>query len=447
MEENGRGQWGSRIGFIAAAAGSAIGLGNIWRFPFITGRYGGGFFVLIYILLLIFVGYPVMNSELLLGRKTQLAAVGTFKKLAPGTPWILVGFMGVLAGFVILSYYSVVAGWALAYMFKSGVYMAAGADHGSIFVSSITSTWGGIFWHSVFMLLCIAVVAGGIEKGIEKWSLILMPVLLVLLVILIIRSVTLPGAGAGLSFYLSPNFANFSTEGFLAAVGQVFFTLSLGMGCMITYGSYLKKDEDIPLVAKYVVISDTSVALLAGLVIFPAVFAFGLEPGAGPGLTFITLPAVFSKMGAAGHIFGFIFFLLLMIAALTSAISLLEVVTAYSIDEMKFDRKKATVIAGVLIWALGLFPTLGYSTLSHITLIKGMDLLDSFDFFANNMLLPLGGLLTALFIGWYWGTDKALEAVNEGAKTKLGTSYSFLIKYVVPIAIFVVFLNSVGIIG
>ncbi|HNR66302.1 MAG TPA: sodium-dependent transporter, partial [Atribacterota bacterium] len=397
--------------------------------------------------LLIFVGYPVMNSELLLGRKTQLAAVGTFKKLAPGTPWVIVGFMGVLAGFVILSYYSVVAGWALAYMFKSGVYMAVGADHGGIFVSSITSTWGGIFWHSVFMLLCIAVVAGGVEKGIEKWSLILMPVLVVLLIILIIRSVTLPGAGAGLSFYLTPNFSNFSGAGFLAAVGQVFFTLSLGMGCMITYGSYLKKEEDIPLVARYVVISDTAIALLAGFVIFPAVFAFGLEPGAGPGLTFITLPAVFAQMGAAGHIFGFIFFTLLMIAALTSAISLLEVVTAYSIDEMKFDRKKATIVAGVLIWALGLFPTLGYSTLSHIKLIKGMDLLDSFDFFANNMLLPLGGMLTAIFIGWYWGTDKALEEANISASRKLGSNYAFLIKYVVPIAIFVVFLNSVGLLG
>ncbi len=447
MNETDRGHWGSRLGFIAAAAGSAIGLGNIWRFPYITGKFGGGFFVLIYILILIFVGYPVMNSELLLGRKTQLAAVGTFKKLAPGSPWVIVGYMGVLAGFVILSYYSVVAGWALAYMFKSGAYMVAGADHGSIFVASITSTWGGIFWHTVFMLLNIVIVAGGVEKGIEKWSLVLMPVLVVLLIILIIRSVTLPGAGAGLSFYLTPNFANFSGAGFLAAVGQVFFSLSLGMGCMITYGSYLKKEEDIPLVARYVVISDTAVALLAGFVIFPAVFAFGLEPGAGPGLTFITLPAVFAKMGAAGHIFGFIFFTLLMIAALTSAISLLEVVTAFSIDEMKSNRKKATIIAGILIWALGLLPTLGYSKLSHITLIKGMDILDSFDFFANNMLLPLGGMLTAIFIGWYWGTDKALEEANINASTKLGSNYAFLIKYVVPIAIFVVFLNSVGIIG
>jgi len=348
---------------------------------------------------------------------------------------------------VILSYYSVVAGWALSYVFKSGAYMAAGADSANIFVSSISSTAGGIFWHTLFMAICIAIVAGGVERGIERWSKILMPVLLVLLIILIIRSVTLPGAGGGLSFYLRPDFSKFSGEGFLAALGQVFFTLSLGMGCMITYGSYLKKDEDIPLDAKYVVGADTLIALLAGFVIFPAVFAFGLEPAAGPGLTFITLPAVFAKMGAAGHIFGIIFFALLTIAALTSAISLLEVVAAYFIDEIKWDRKKATVGMGIAIWLLGILPSLGYSTLSNVKLIKGMDILDSFDFFANNVLLPLGGLLTALFIGWFWGTDKALEEVNHGAGTKLGSSYSFLIKYVVPIAIFIVFLNSVGLLG
>ena len=447
MSDNGRGHWQTRAGFVAAAAGSAIGLGNIWRFPFITGRYGGGAFVLVYILLLIFIGYPVMNSELILGRKTEKNPVGAYKALAPGSPWAIAGFMGVAAGFIILSYYSVVAGWAISYIFKSGAYMAAGADTAGIFIGSITSTFGGIFWHTVFMALCIAIVAGGVEQGIEKWSKILMPVLLALLIILIIRAVTLPGSGEGLAFYLRPDFSAFTGEGFLAALGQVFFTLSLGMGAMITYGSYLKKDEDLPLNAKYVVGADTIIALLAGFVIFPAVFAFGLEPAAGPGLTFITIPAVFSQMGAAGHIFGIIFFALLTIAALTSAISLLEVVAAYFIDEVKWDRKKATITMGIIIWLLGIIPSLGYSTLSHITPIMGMDLLDSFDFVANNILLPLGGLLIAVFIGWFWGTDKALEEANRGASTKLGSSYSFLIKYVVPIAVFVVFLNSVGILG
>lgn len=447
MSENGRGHWQTRTGFIAAAAGSAIGLGNIWRFPYIAGRYGGGAFVLVYILLLIFIGYPVMTSELLVGRKTEKNPVGAYSTLAPGSPWIIAGFMGVLAGFVILSYYSVVAGWALSYIFKSAAYMAAGSDSANIFVSSISSAFGGIFWHTLFMAICVGIVYGGVERGIERWSKVLMPVLLLLLIILIIRSVTLPGAGEGLAFYLSPDFSAFDAEGFLAALGQVFFTLSLGMGCMITYGSYLKKDEDIPLNAKYIVSLDTLIAIMAGFVIFPAVFAFGLEPAAGPGLTFITLPAVFSQMGAAGHIFGTIFFILLTVAALTSAISLLEVVTAYFIDEIKWDRKKAAIGMGIAIWMLGLFPSLGYSTLSHVKLIKGFDILDSFDFFANNILLPLGGLLIAIFIGWFWGTDKALEEANLGATTKIGSSYSFLIKYIIPVAIFVVFLNSIGVLG
>ena len=308
MDGTGRGQWQTRAGFIAAAAGSAIGLGNIWRFPYITGMYGGGAFVLIYILLLVFIGYPVMNSELLLGRKTTKNPVGAYKALAPGSPWIIVGFMGVAAGFIILSYYSVVAGWAIAYIFKSGAYMAAEADTANIFVSTISSTFGGIFWHTIFMALCIGIVAGGVEQGIEKWAKILMPILLALIIILIIRSVTLPGAGEGLSFYLSPDFSKFSGAGFLAALGQVFFTLSLGMGAMITYGSYLKKDEDLPLNAKYVVGADTLIALLAGLVIFPAVFAFGLEPASGPGLTFITIPAVFTQIGVSGHFFGILLF-------------------------------------------------------------------------------------------------------------------------------------------
>lgn len=447
MDGTGRGQWQTRAGFIAAAAGSAIGLGNIWRFPYITGMYGGGAFVLIYILLLVFIGYPVMNSELLLGRKTTKNPVGAYKALAPGSPWIIVGFMGVAAGFIILSYYSVVAGWAIAYIFKSGAYMAAEADTANIFVSTISSTFGGIFWHTIFMALCIGIVAGGVEQGIEKWAKILMPILLALIIILIIRSVTLPGAGEGLSFYLSPDFSKFSGAGFLAALGQVFFTLSLGMGAMITYGSYLKKDEDLPLNAKYVVGADTLIALLAGLVIFPAVFAFGLEPASGPGLTFITIPAVFTQMGVSGHFFGILFFALLVIAALTSAISLLEVVAAYFIDEIKWDRKKATIIMGIIIWLLGILPSLGYSTLSDVKIIGGRDILDSFDFVANNILLPLGGMLIAIFIGWFWGTDKALEEANRGASSKLGASYSFLIKFVIPIAVFIVFLNSVGLLG
>jgi len=442
-----RGNWQSQFGFIAAAAGSAIGLGNIWKFPYLTGLYGGAAFVLVYLLIIIFIGVPLMNSELLVGRKSERNALGAFKIIAPGTPWWIVGAMGILAGFIILSYYSVVAGWAIAYIFKSGAYMVRGAHTGDIFGSFITSPVTPIIWHAIFMLICIYIVSAGVEKGIEKYSKILMPILVLILLVLILRGVTLPGAGKGLIFYLKPDFSKLTAKGILAALGQAFFSLSLGMGCMIVYGSYLKKDQDIPTNSYWICGSDTAIALLAGFAIFPAVFAFGLEPGAGPGLTFITIPAVLAAMGPAGHFFGVLFFFLLSIAALTSAISLLEVVSAYFIDEAKWDRKKATWIMGIIIFLLGIPSSLGLGIWSHIKIIGGRDIFDSLDFIASYVLLPLGGLLLCLFIGWFWGTDKAIEEANIGAKSiKLGSTYSFLIKYVAPIAIFIVFLNSIGII-
>ncbi len=447
MEIKTRGNWSSQFGFIAAAAGSAVGLGNIWKFPYITGQYGGAAFVLVYLLFVIFVCVPVMNSELLIGRKSGKNALGAFKELAPKSSWWIVGLMGIIAGFVILSYYSVVAGWATAYIFKSGAYMAAGADPADVFVSFITSPVTPIIWHAIFMLMCIVIVMAGIEKGIEKYTKILMPALVILLLILIVRSVTLPGAGAGLSFYLKPDFSKLSAEGILAALGQAFFSLSLGMGCMITYGSYLKKDQNIPANSYWIVGADTGIALLAGFVIFPAVFAFGLDAGAGPGLTFITIPAVFASMGAMGHFFGILFFILLTVAAITSAISLLEVVCAYFIDEVKWNRKKAVWIMGIIIFLLGIPSSLGQGVWSGVKIIGGRDILDSVDFVAFNILLPLGGFLLCIFIGWYWGTDKAVEEGNIGAKgaITLGGGYRFLIKYVAPITIFVVFLKSVGV--
>lgn len=447
MEIKTRGNWTSQFGFIAAAAGSAVGLGNIWKFPYITGLYGGAAFVLVYLLFVILVCVPIMNSELLVGRKSQKNALGAFKELAPKSSWWIVGLMGIIAGFVILSYYSVIAGWATAYIFKSGAYMAAEADHANIFVGFITSPVAPIIWHAIFMLICIGIVMAGIEKGIEKYSKILMPALVIILLVLIVRSVTLPGAGAGLSFYLKPDFSKLSAEGILAALGQAFFSLSLGMGCMITYGSYLKKDQDIPANSYWIAGADTAIALLAGLAIFPAVFAFGLEPGAGPGLTFITLPAVFASMGWIGHFFGILFFILLTVAAITSAISLLEVVCAYFIDEVKWNRKKAAWIMGTIIFLLGVPSSLGQGTWSGVRIIGGRDILDSLDFIASNILLPLGGFLLCIFIGWYWGTDKAVEEGNIGAKgaITLGSGYRFLIKYVAPIAIFVVFLKSIGV--
>jgi len=447
MENKTRGNWGTRIGFIAAAAGSAVGLGNIWKFPYITGMYGGAAFVVVYLFFVILICIPVMNSELLIGRLTGKNPVGAFKELVPKSSWWIVGAMGILAGFIILSYYSVIGGWAVSYIFKSGAYMAAGAgaEQANVFVNFITSPVAPIIWHAVFMAMCIGIVMAGIEKGIEKYSRILMPALVVLLLILILRSVTLPGAGKGLAFYLNPDFSKLSVEGILAALGQAFFSLSLGMGCMITYGSYLKKDSNIPTDSYWISGADTGIAFLAGLMIFPAVFAFGLEPGAGPGLTFITVPAVFASMGAVGHLFGIIFFMLLTVAAITSAISLLEVVCAYFIDEIKWNRKKATVIMGIIIFLLGIPSSLGQGVWSSVRILGGRDILDSLDFVASNILLPLGGFLMLIFIGWFWGTDKAIKAGNEGSKgpITLGNGYRFLVKYVAPIALFIVFLMKI----
>ena len=446
MENQARGNWGSRIGFIAAAAGSAVGLGNIWKFPYITGQYGGAAFVIVYLLFVILVCIPVMSSELLVGRLTGKNPVGAFKQLVPQSSWWIVGAMGILAGFIILSFYSVIGGWAISYIFRSGAYMASGgANAGDVFGGFITSPIAPLVWHAIFMAICIGIVMAGVEKGIEKYSKILMPALVVLMFILIIRSITLPGAGAGLSFYLKPDFSKLTGAGILAALGQAFFSLSLGMGCMITYGSYLKKDTNIPTDAYWISGADTAIAFLAGLMIFPAVFAFGLEPGAGPGLTFITVPAVFASMGTIGHLFGIIFFVLLTFAAVTSAISLLEVVCAYFIDEAKWDRKKATVIMGIIIFLLGVPCSLGLGVWSNIKIIAGRDILDSLDFVASNILLPLGGFLLLIFIGWFWGTDKAIKAGNEGAKggITLGSGYAFLVKYIAPIALIIVFIMKI----
>jgi len=327
--------------------------------------------------------------------------------------------------------------------------MAAGGENaGAVFGGFITSPIAPLVWHAIFMAICIGIVMAGIEKGIEKYSKILMPALVVLLLILIVRSLTLPGANAGLSFYLKPDFSKLTAEGILAALGQAFFSLSLGMGCMITYGSYLKKDSNIPTDSYWISGADTVIAFLAGLMIFPAVFAFGLEPGAGPGLTFITVPAVFASMGAIGHFFGIIFFILLTFAAVTSAISLLEVVCAYFIDEKKWERKKATVTMGIIIFLLGVPCSLGLGIWSNIKIIGGRDILDSLDFVASNIFLPLGGFLLLIFIGWVWGTDKAIKAGNEGSKgpITLGAGYAFLVKYVAPVALFIVFLMKIGII-
>lgn len=440
-----REHWATRAGFILAAAGSAIGLGNIWRFPYMTGEHGGAAFMLIYLMAVLLLGYPLIVNEMVLGRVTQRDPVGVFKTLVPKSSWWLVGALAVFTGFIILSYYAVVAGWSLAYVYK--VVIAAsvpGIDHAAVFKNHISSVWEPVAWQFLFMAITVGIIAAGVVNGIQRWSTILMPILFVLLLVLIVRSVTLPGAEEGLAYYLKPDFSKVTGRTLLAALAQAFFSLSLGMGAIITYGSYLKEKDEIPGSAAWVAGLDTGVALLAGFVLFPAIFALGFEPGAGPGLAFITLPAVFAQMPLGG-LFGVLFFILLGIAALTSAISLLEVVTAWLIDEKGWSRRKAAICMGVVIFIVGIPASLGYSVLKDFS-CPGLnkDLLDTYDWIANSILLPMGGLLTALFAGYIWGVTHAVHEVNKGRKTHaIGKWWALLIRYIVPVLI--IFIMAVGI--
>ena len=443
-----RENWTSNLGFVLAAAGSAIGLGNIWRFPFMVGTNGGAAFFLVYAVAILIIGFPVLVAEMSIGRSTQRNPVGAFKELAPdNTPWFIVGGMGVLAGFLILSYYSVVAGWSMSYIFKALSGFEAGTDFAAMFSQHTTGIAIPIFWHAAFMAITISIIRLGVVDGIQKATKILMPVLLGILVILIVRSVTLEGAMEGLSFYLKPDFSKITVQTITDALGQAFFTLSLGMGAMLTYGSYLSKDENITDNAIYVIVFNTAIAIMAGFSIFPAVFALDYSPSAGAGLTFITLPGVFANM-PFGTIFGVLFFILLTIAALTSAISLLEVVVAYFVDEKDMERKKASTIMGIIIFIVGIPTILGFSSWSGFSFL-GMDIFGTYDWVANNILLPGGGLLLSIFAGYVWGSDKLNEEANDSnSLVKIGTKYNFVLKYIVPIVIgFIMILNIVKSVG
>ena len=411
---NQRGFWGSRFGFILAASGSAIGLGNIWKFPYIVGENGGGAFVLIYLICIFIIGTPIMLAEFTLGRKTNLNPVGAFNSLKPNSAFTSIGYMGVLAGFLILSFYGVVGGWTFAYVVKSVtgsvLSFTSPKEAGVFFGNFIGNTGETILYHALFMGLCIAIVLRGVHGGIERACEILMPTLVLFLFLLMIRSLTLDGAMEGVGFYLNPDFSKISVNTVLIALGQAFFSLSLGMGCMITYGSYLSEKENLTSSTVYVVMFDTLIALLVGMVIFPAVFAMGLEPTEGPSLVFSVLPTVFTSM-PMGHVVSIIFFTLLAIAAITSGISLLEVVVAYFIDQRGWQRKKAVIIVGSSIFAFGIPSGLSFGAMAELKLM-GMTFFDHVDNIASNYLLPLGGMLTAIFVGWVWGTNNAHAAVS-----------------------------------
>ncbi len=441
-----RSQWKSHLGAVLAAAGSAVGLGNIWKFPYLVGANGGATFVLLYLVFVLLIGIPLIMTEFVLGRKTARNPVGAFRQVAPGSAWVVPGISGVVAGFLILSFYSVVAGWALYYTVISLLGGLSGLNPTgatNLFTNFTGGAFGPIFWHLLFMAWTVYIVAAGVQSGIEKWSKFLMPGLFILVILLVIRSLTLPGSAPGASFYLKPDFSELTGKSVLAALGQMFFSLSLGMGCMITYGSYLSRQESLVKTASQVALIDTLVALLAGLVIFPAAFAFGIEPGAGPGLVFITLPSIFAQM-PVGWLFAFLFFLLLSIAAVTSSISLLETVVAYFVDEKNWARQKAAVIWGSLAFLAGIPSALSQGAVDLS--LFGLSFLDAVDFLTSNILLPLGGLLTAVFVGWRMRQEDVLaEALQGGGMTGgLAKIWYFLVRTIAPIAISLIFANAIG---
>ena len=446
-----RDTWGSKAAFILAAAGSAIGLGNIWGFPTVAGQNGGAAFLLIYLVAVAFIGAPVMLSELIVGRRTQRNPVGAFKALVPGTAWVVVGGLGVLTGLVILSFYSVIAGWSLSYIFKTlaGTFQA-GTDTEAIFNDLAGRATPAIFWHLLFMILTIYVVLGGIRDGIERWTKVLMPMLFAILVLLAVRAVTLSGAEAGLSFYLKPDFSKVTGTVVLSAIGQAFFSLSLGMGAMITYGSYVSKRDDLVSSAGWVVLADTTIAILAGLIIFPTLFHAGLEPGTGgPGMVFVVLTSLLSSIPPApygGIIFGTGFFLLLAIAALTSSVSLLEVVISWAVDERGMSRRKAAITFGSIAFVLGIPSALSNGAVAWLTSIPGigMDFLSFLFMLFGQYSLVIGALLISLFVGWVWGVKAAgVEVQENDGKFPLGRTWAFLIRFAAPTAIVAILVKMV----
>ncbi len=448
MSESTHGMWSSRLMFILAAAGSAVGLGNIWRFPYVAGENGGGTFVIAYLACIFLIGVPILIAEIALGRAGRKSPITTMQDLAAKSGawagWQAVGWMGAIAGFMILSFYSVIAGWALAYLFEmaSGVFAGADGDFASAQFNNFTgNVWAVIGWHSLFMLLTTYIAARGVGKGLETTVKYLMPALFVLLILLVVWSAISSGHFAeGMSFLFAFKTDQFSGESMLVAMGQAFFTLSLGMGAIMAYGAYLPKGASIVSSAVTIAILDTSVALLSGMVIFPIVFAHGLEPSAGPGLMFITLPLAFGQM-VGGQLFGTLFFLLVSFAAITSAISIGEPAVAWLVEKIKVTRVTGAIIVGGLAWMLGLGSAFSFNIWSDVTLLPGRSFFDTMDFVSNNVILPLGGILIGLFAGWFLD-QKILAEQLQGTPQIVIKLFLVLMRVIAPVCIFVVFVMT-----
>ena len=440
-----RENFGSRYAVIMAMAGSAIGLGNIWRFPYMVGQGGGSAFIIVYLLSTLLISLPIFLAEAVIGRKTHKGTFGAMQELAPGTPWRWMGLLTVFSPLIILSYYSVVGGWSVEFLLKS---MTFSFSHGeesevmSFFGRFIASPWGPLACHTAFLGLCALIVVAGVKKGIEKFSTWTMPLLLVLIVFIMIYALTLPGSGAGVTYLVKPDFSKLTSSAIASAMGQSFFSLSLGVGTILTYASYVHKDEHLLFTGLGTAGFDLLFALIAGFAVMPAVFAAGIEPAAGPGLVFETLPYIFVKMGAGtpwlSGLVSILFFLTILVAAVSSAISMLEVGVAYLVEEKHFTRGKAVVLLFVCCWLLGVLCSLSFGPLSNVKLL-GETIFSFCDKLTSNFLMAFGGLLFTIFAGWRMSRADVRSELRAGKA--FGVLY-FLIRFVAPAAIVIIFLTN-----
>lgn len=440
-------QWTTKLGFILATAGSAIGLGAIWKFPYMAGVSGGGAFFLIFLLFTVFIGMPILLAEFVLGRGSQKDAIGAYRFFAPHGNWHLIGILGMITSFILLSFYSVVGGWILLYIIQTLVGNLAGlteAGYGQLFNDMIANPVYVIGAQFLFMFLTIFIVARGVQKGIERASKIMMPALFIAFIILIVRSLTLDNIGEGLSFFLYPDFSNMTSETILFALGQSFFSISVGVSAMVTYSSYLSKNEDLPRSALTIVLMNVFISLLAGLAIFPAVFSFGFEPTEGPGLLFVVLPAVFDQMPFGGF-FLFTFLILFLFATLTSAFSMLEILVASITKGQQQKRKKVSWLTGLLIFVFGIPAALSSGLLNEFTIFN-LNMFDLSDYLVSNILLPLGALSIAVFVGFKVPRNQLLAEIKSGSTlgVRIFSTWYLIIKYLAPIAIVIVFLDVLG---
>lgn len=432
--------FGSAFGVLVAMAGSAVGLGNLWRFPYLVGTNGGAAFIILYLACILVLALPIMYSEFIIGRRSQANVFGAYKKLAPGTKWCNVGFVYVLCSITIISFYSVVGGWTINYFVKAVTFSFTSASEvqlGSMFNQTVTSVASPLVYMLIFLGLTALIVLAGVKNGIEKYSKIMMPLLFVLVLVIAVRSVTLPNAQQGLSFLFKPDFSKVTSQTFLEALGQAFFSLSVGAGTILTYSSYVKKEENIVSLSVKTAISDTMFAIIAGLAIMPAVFSFGISPTQGPGLVFVTLPYIFNQL-PLGSLLAILFFFALFIAALTSSISMLEVIVAYLDEEFKLKRKFSIILSLLVIAFLGVFCSLSQGVMADVKIL-GNNIFDFFDKSSANILLPLGGLIAVVFVGWKMKKADYADEISSGGLVKFSKAtisiLYFFIKYIAPIVI------------